>query len=192
MILTGNEILKQVNLNRIVIYPFNKTNLTTNSYDLTLGDKYLRYTSKILDPAKKAKYIIKKIPKSGLILHSGDFILGHSVEKIGSKKFVPIIHAKSSIARLGLFVHVTADLIDIGSIGNITFQLYATLPIKIYPGMLIGQVSFWVPYGKVLLYNGKYQGSVGPKPSQAYKDFNQQNSTMSMTGGRSQPQAIST
>jgi len=98
--------------------------------------------------------------------------LGHSSEIIGSKKFVPIIHAKSSIARLGLFVHVTADLIDIGSIGNITFQLYATLPIKIYPNMLIGQVSFWVPKGKINLYKGKYKNSVGPKASEIHKDFN--------------------
>ncbi len=136
-----------------------------------MGEEYLIYTDKILDPTKENKYKIKKIPKKGLLLKKGDFILGHSKEVIGSKKFVPLIHAKSGIARLGLFVHITADLIDIGSVGNTTFQLYATKNIKIYPGMLIGQVSFWVTKGKIILYRGKYQNSLGPKASKVHKDF---------------------
>jgi dCTP deaminase len=171
MILTGNEIKKQMNKKNIIIKPFNINKITTNTYDLQLGKDYIIYTEKILDPSKPNKYKIKSIPEEGLLLKAGEFILGHSNEIIGSKKFVPIIHAKSSIARLGLFVHVTADLIDIGSIGNVTFQLYATLPVKIYPNMLIGQVSFWVPKGKINLYKGKYQSSVGPKASEIHKDF---------------------
>jgi len=171
MILTGNEIQKQVKKGKIIISPFQEQNVTTNSYDLTLGDRYLRYTDDIIDPAKDNKYVIKKIPKKGLLLKKGDFILGHSVEKVGSTKYVPIIHARSGIARLGLFVHITSDLIDIGSIGNITFQLYATLPVKIYPFMRLGQVSFWVPKGKIRLYTGKYKNSVGPRASEMYKDF---------------------
>jgi len=171
MILTGNEIRRQVKKGNIVIEPFDEKKITTNSYDLTLGDKYIVYKEKILDPAKPSRYFIKKIPKKGLKLKAGSFILGHSKEIIGSKKFVPIIHAKSSIARMGLFIHITADLIDIGSIGNVTFQLYATLPIKIYPEMQIGQASFWVPKGKIQLYEGKYQGSRGPRASEGYRDF---------------------
>jgi|TARA_Y100000310_G_scaffold200493_1_gene200552 dCTP deaminase len=171
MILTGEEIKKQVRKGNIIIKPFNQKNITTNSYDLTLGSEYLTYINKILDPAIENKYKIKKIPKKGLLLKKGDFILGHSKEIVGSKKLVPLIHAKSGIARLGLFVHITADLIDLGSIGNVTFQLYATKNIKLYPGMLIGQISFWVPKGKIVLYHGKYQNSIGPKPSQVHKDF---------------------
>jgi dCTP deaminase len=171
MILTGNEIKKQVTNKNIIINPFDKNKLTTNSYDLTLGDKYLVYTGKVLDPAIDNKFKIKSISQRGIILNKGDFILGHSAEIIGSDKFVPIIHAKSGIARLGLFVHVTADLIDIGSKGNVTFQLYATSRIKLYPHMLIGQVSFWAPKGKIKLYNGKYFGSKGPQASKIHIDF---------------------
>jgi dCTP deaminase len=171
MILTGEEIKKQVYRGNIIIKQFNPKNITTNSYDLALGNKYLIYTEKILDPAKENKFKIRKIPLKGLILNKGDFVLGHSKEIIGSNKFVPIIHAKSGIARLGLFVHITADLIDIGSIGNVTFQLYATKKIKLYPDMQIGQVSFWKPKGKIVLYKGKYQHSIGPKASQIHKDF---------------------
>ncbi len=71
---------------------------------------------------------------------------------------------------MGLFVHVTADLIDIGSFGVSTLQLYATLPVKIYPGMLIAQVSFWQPKGKITLYKGKYQNSIGPVISLCHRD----------------------
>ena len=102
MILTGEEIKKQAKKGNIIIKPFNPKNITTNSYDLTLGENYLVYTDKILDPARENRYKIKKIPKDGLLLRKGDFILGHSKEIIGSKKFVPLIHAKSGIARLGL------------------------------------------------------------------------------------------
>lgn len=170
MILTGHEIKKNVSLDRIKIEPFNSDQITTNSYDLRLGDKYIMYTSEILDPKTEPEYEICSIPSEGLLLKKGQFILASTVEKIGSNNFVPIIHAKSGTARMGLFVHVTADLIDIGSFGNLTLQLYATLPVKIYPNMLIAQVTFWVPQGEIKLYEGKYQGSNGPQVSKIYQD----------------------
>lgn len=175
MILTGNEIQKQVEHKNIIIEPFSPEHVTTNSYDLTLGATYLVYTEKVLDPTIENKHIFCEFPEEGLILKKGDFILAHSAETIGSNAYVPIIHARSGIARLGLFVHVTADLIDIGSVGNITFQLYATSTIRIYSGMRIGQVSFWVPKGSVTLYDGKYMGSKGPRPSQIHQDFQKKN-----------------
>lgn len=175
MILTGDEIIKQVQSRNIFMEPFYTDRVSTNSYDLTLGKDYLIYTENILDPAKPNSHLIKEIPEEGLTLNKGDFILGHSVEILGSNNFVPIIHAKSGIARLGLFVHVTADLIDIGSVGNVTFQLYATSNVKIYPGMLIGQVSFWVPKGEIKLYDGKYKGSKGPQASKIHQDFKEKN-----------------
>ncbi len=171
MILTGNKIIKEVKNHKIDISPFDKKRATTNSYDLSLGDKIIRYKKGIIDPRKKVPYDEIIIPKEGLILQPGEFILGHSEERIGSDFYVPIIHGKSGTARMGLFVHVTADLIDIGSHGVTTFQLYATLPVRIYPGMLIAQVSFWVPFGDIVLYKGKYQNSIGPQVSQMYKNF---------------------
>lgn len=171
MILAGLSIKEEFEKKRIHITPFDYRQITTNSYDLRLGDKFIRYTTKIIDPRKENAYETFTVGKEGLFLSQGAFVLGHSIEEIGSDYFVPLIHAKSSIARLGLFVHVTADLIDIGSYGNVTFQLYSTLPIKIYPGMKIGQVSFWKPKGTIELYKGKYQGSKGPRASEVHKDF---------------------
>ncbi len=170
MILTGNEINRNVKASKISIDPFSEKEITTNSYDLRLGDRYITYTSAILDPREEPQFTQKEIPPEGLLMQKGQFILASSVEKVGSEHFVPIIHAKSGIARMGLFIHVTADLIDIGSYGNITFQLYATLPVRIYPGMTIAQVTFWVPQGEIDLYDGKYQGSDGPQISRIYMD----------------------
>ena len=170
MILTGKKIIEEVKNNKIEISPFNKDRVTTNSYDLSLGNTIIKYTSKIIDPKSKPSYKEIKIPKEGLILKAGDFVLGYSNERIGSDFYVPLIHGKSGTARMGLFVHITADLIDICSHGNTTLQLYATLPVRLYPNMLIAQVSFWVPFGKIVLYKGKYQNSKGPQVSKSWQD----------------------
>ena len=172
MILTGDKIKKEVLKGKITLEPFISSNVTTNSYDLCLGNILIQYVEDILDPKKENQYKEILIPEEGMILPKNSFFLASSREKIGSNFYVPMIHAKSGIARLGLFVHVTADLVDIGYCGEITFQLYATLPVKIYPGMRLGQVSFWVPKGEIKLYNGKYQNSVGPQTSKTHRDFN--------------------
>lgn len=171
MILTGKKIIEEFKKGKIDIYPFEKKRVTTNSYDLSLGDTIIRYKDAVIDPKHKPLYDEIVMSKDGFVLQAGDFVLGHSKERIGSDFYVPIIHGKSGTARMGLFVHVTADLIDIGSHGVTTFQLYATLPVHIYPGMLIAQVSFWVPWGDIVLYEGKYQNSTGPRPSLTYKDY---------------------
>jgi len=171
MILTGKKIIEEVKNNKIEISPFDKKRITTNSYDLALGDTILRYKTDVIDPRQKTPCKKIKIPGKGLVLNSGEFVLGHSKERIGSDFYVPLIHGKSGTARMGLFVHITADLIDIGSHGVTTFQLFATLPVRLCPGILIAQVSFWVPFGDIILYKGKYQNSTGPRPSMTYKDF---------------------
>jgi dCTP deaminase len=171
MILTGTEILRECQRRRIQIDPFDPARASTNSYDLTLGHDFIRYEEAVIDPRRHNNYEKFKIGAEGLQMVQGDFLLGHSSEAIGSDYYVPLIHAKSGIARLGLFVHVTADLIDIGSHGNITFQLHNTLPIRLFPGMAIAQVTFWKPKGKIVLYNGKYQGSRGPRASEVHRDF---------------------
>lgn len=168
MILTGTEIARQVSEGRITISNFDSTRLSTNSYDLTLGSTLLRYSGDIVDPRCDNEYTTMNIPSSGYRMGQNDFLLGESQEYVGSNHFVPIIHAKSGTARLGLFVHVTADLIDIGSHGKVTFQLYATLPVVLRSDWRIAQISFWVPQGDITLYDGKYKGSDGPIASRAH------------------------
>ena len=168
MILTGSEIDKCVKRKEIVIDPNDPENLNPNSYNFHLGDYVLVYKSRILDPKKKQETEKIEIPDEGLIIYPDKLYLGFIQERMGSEKYVPIINGRSSTGRLGLFVHITANLIDIGSINNWTLQMHAVQPVKIYKGMSIGQVTFWKTYGKISLYDGKYKGSTGPMESQVW------------------------
>lgn len=171
MILTGPRIQQKVASNDITIKPFDPKLVNPNSYDFRLGDKLVIYKDKILDSRKDNPIEEIQLLEEGYTLRPDRLYLGHTQEIIGSEHFVPILRGKSSTGRVGLFVHITADLIDIGSIGQFTLMLYAVQPVKIYPGMRIGQVTFWTTLGDIVLYDGKYQGSKGPASSQVYKDF---------------------
>ncbi|QHF22878.1 dCTP deaminase [Rathayibacter sp. VKM Ac-2804] len=171
MILTGHEIKKQLSHGRLVIEPFTADQINPNSYDFRLSDTVLTYDSELLDSRVENSTTSTVIPPSGLRLEPTRVYLASTFEVMGSDHYVPIIRAKSSIARLGLFIHVTADLIDIGSVNRWTLQLHAVQPLIIYPGMLIGQVTFWEPVGGISLYDGKYKGSMSAMASLAYKDF---------------------
>jgi dCTP deaminase len=171
MILTGSEILKNIEGGKIVISPFNISQLNPNSYNFTLGNKLVVYNNYILDAKKNNEARELIIPDSGITLATGTIYLGHTQEEIGSNNFVPIIRGRSSVGRLGLFINITADLIDMGSINQLTLQLNAVQPVTIYPGMQIGQVTFWQPLGEIVKYEGRYAGSSGPVTSKMYLDF---------------------
>ncbi len=171
MILTGNKITEEVLNGKIVIEPFDPAAVTTNSYDLTLGDKLVMYTDEVLDPKKEPHTRTFEIPAEGYEMKRGEFLLGCSNEFVGSDFYVPIVHAKSSIARLGLFIHITSGLFDIGCKCNVTFHLYATMPVRLYKNMPIAQITFWKTAGEIRLYHGKYQNDKGPVASRIYKDF---------------------
>ena len=171
MILTGPEITHRVTNREITIDPFDPSCVSPNSYDFHLSADICWYTGEILDCRIENPFERSTIPAEGMVLQPNRIYLVSTAETMGSKHFVPIIRARSSIARLGLFVHVTADLIDIGSINRWTLQLHAVQPVRVYPGMRVGQVTFWRPLGEVELYDGKYQGSVLPMPSQVHRDF---------------------
>jgi dCTP deaminase len=171
MILTGPEIERQRALGRIQIDPFAVDQINPNSYNFRLGNTISTYVNDVLDPRVRQDVVTEEISSAGILLSPKKIYLGHTLEVMGSDFFVPIIRGRSSTARMGLFVHVTADLIDIGSHNQWTLQLHAVQPLRIFPGMLIGQVTFWCVEGEITLYKGKYQGSLGPRPSEIYKEF---------------------
>src|SRR5690349_13226934 len=110
MILTGSEIIKEFEKGRIDIRPFDASQVNPNSYDFRLGPVMRSYTNHVLNPHFENPTVLFPIPEEGMILDPGKLYLGHTLEIMGSDHYVPIIHGKSSIARLGLFIHVTADL----------------------------------------------------------------------------------
>jgi dCTP deaminase len=174
MILTGPEISAQVTAGAIDIDPFNPGQLNPNSYDLHLSTRIGWYTGEVLDCARDNPFEHRTVPADGMVLSPGRIYLASTAERVGSDTFVPIIRARSSMARLGLFVHVTADLIDIGSHGHLTLQLHAVQPVRIYPRLRIAQVTFWQVKGDIELYDGKYQGTGElPTPSRLHRDLPQ-------------------
>lgn len=171
MILSGLKIKEEIKNKRIIIEPFDESDINPNSYNYTLGDYVKIYKNKVLDSKKEEQYEKIYIPDEGLIIYPDKIYLGYTNELIGSDYYVPIITGRSSTGRLGLFVQITSDLVDIGFHGRLTLQLHSTQPVKIYRGMKIGQVMFWKVCGKVKLYNGKYQYATEPRTSEVWRDF---------------------
>ncbi len=183
MILTGQEIQKQIKLNHIIISPFQSKNLGPNSYDVTLSDSLLVYDLKQnepLDMQKENQTQAMNIPKEGLILEPNQLYLGSTVETATSTKFVPMFEGRSSIGRLGINTHITAGFGDVGWGFNDkkecyfptwTLEIAVVHPIRIYPNVRIGQVYFITPQGDISLYSGKYTKQKKPQASQLYKDF---------------------
>ena len=142
MILTDKTINDEIAEGNIVIEPFIPENLGTNSYDLTLSNRLVLYTERVLDVRKKNPSAQIIIPDEGIILQPGIVYLASTVEYTKTLKHVPILQGKSSLGRLGLFVHITAGFGDIGFAGHWTLELLVIQPLKIYPGMKIAQIVY--------------------------------------------------
>ncbi len=171
MILTGEEIKREVYNGKIHIKPFIEEHLNPNSYNFRLGDTIKVYEEEVLDPKKENKFREIKITSEGFVLQPGKLYLGHTIEELGSDFYAPTIQARSSIGRLGLYIYLNSGLGDIGFKKQWTLELHTIHPLKVYPGMRIGQILFWKPQGKIKLYRGKYKDSKGPEVSQIWKDF---------------------
>jgi dCTP deaminase len=171
LILSGREIKNKMGKD-IVIEPFNEKQLNPNSYNLKLHNELLVYDEDILDMKKQNK--VKKIimPQEGLILDPGKLYLGRTVEYTATDNYVPMLEGRSSIGRLGLFIHVTAGFGDVGFKGYWTLEIFCVQPIKIYPGVEICQIYYHSVEGDYDNYcSGKYQNNEGVQPSLLYKDF---------------------
>lgn len=171
MILTGSKIEEEVKRKRITIDPYDPNCLNPNSYNFHLGETFVLYKNKILDPKIEQPTYEVKMGSKGLVLKPGELYLGHTQEVMGSDFYAPFIFGRSSVGRLGLFVQITAPLGDIGFKGKWTLQLTPVRPVRVYPGMRIGQIFFLKPFGEIKLYSGKYQGANSPRRSEIYRDF---------------------
>lgn len=171
MILSGLKIKEEVIDNKIFIEPFDDNLLNPNSYNYRLGRYVKVYKNYELDSKNKQEVEMIEIPDEGLVLYPDKIYLGFTEEIIGSDYYVPVITGRSSTGRLGLFVQITSDLVDIGFKGRLTLQLHSTQPVRIYKGMKIGQIMFWKVFGNADLYKGKYQSSNEPRESEVWRDF---------------------
>ncbi|NLO85063.1 MAG: dCTP deaminase [Clostridiales bacterium] len=172
MILSGLEIQKQVEASKICIEPFNPKQVNPNSYNLRLHNELLVYTDEVLDMKKPLNTEQIMIPEDGLVLQPGKLYLGRTYEKTSTNYYVPMLEGRSSIGRLGLYIHVTAGFGDIGFSGFWTLEIQCVQPVKIYPMIEICQIYYHSIQGELSPYNnGKYQNNTGIQPSLMHRDF---------------------
>jgi len=172
MILSGLKIKEEVINNEINIFPFEENLLNPNSYNYRLGDELLEIDNDLIDSKKETRYKKIKLTEKGYVLKPHKLYLGSTFEKIGSSKYVTQLIGRSSVGRLGLFLQVTAPLGHVGCNHHWTLELKAVQPLRVYPKMKIGQVTFWKVYGSIekTYKNGKYNNYSKPHISMFYKE----------------------
>lgn len=171
MILSGKKIKEKLGTS-IIIDPFDESLLNPNSYNLRLHDELLVYETPVLDMKTPNPVSRLTIPKEGLVLEAGKLYLGRTIEFTKTFDCVPMLEGRSSIGRLGLFIHVTAGFGDVGFSGYWTLEMFCIQPIKVYPGVEICQIFYHTIDGQYDHYvSNKYQDNTGVQPSLLYKDF---------------------
>lgn len=177
MILSDSRILAEIELGTIIIKPFDKTCLGTNSYDVHLSKYLATYEDVILDAKNHNKLHHLEIPDEGFVLEPGKLYLGSTLEYTETQKHVPFLDGKSSTGRMGISIHATAGKGDVGFCGNWTLEISTNHKVRIYAGMPIGQIFYHTVEGEVLnpydkKGSQKYAGQ-GEKPveSMMWKNF---------------------
>ena len=186
MLLSDRDIRSEVDAKRVVLDPYDAEMVQPSSVDVRL-DRYFRvfenHRYPHIDPSVEQPDLTRLVEPKGeepFILHPGEFVLASTYEVITLPEDIAgRLEGKSSLGRLGLLTHSTAGFIDPGFSGHITLELsnVATLPIKLWPGMKIGQLCLFRlssaaehPYGSAI-YGSRYQGQRGPTPSLSWKNF---------------------
>jgi dCTP deaminase len=186
MILSDRTIREELDAGRIVIDPLDLGCIQPSSVDLHI-DRYFRvfrnHTMGHIDVKQNLEDLTELVEiaeEDAFMLHPGEFVLGSTLERVAlPTDLVARLEGKSSLGRLGLLIHSTAGFVDAGWDGQLTLELsnVANLPITLYPGMKIGQISFIrmttpadVPYGSAAV-GSKYQGQRGPRPSRYWENF---------------------
>jgi len=171
MILSGLEIAERMGED-IGIDPYNPNQLNPNSYNLRLHNKLLTYENPVLDMKLENKVSELVIPSTGLQLVPGKLYLGRTLEHTRTDRLVPMLEGRSSIGRLGMFVHVTAGFGDVGFNGYWTLEIFVVQPLIIYPHVEICQIYYHHLDGDYTKYqSGKYQNNNGIQASKLYQDF---------------------
>ncbi len=186
MLLSDRDIRAELEAQRVALAPFDETMIQPSSVDVRL-DRFFRtfenHRYPHIDPAEDQPELTREVEPRGeepFILHPGEFVLGSTYEVVTLPDDVAArLEGKSSLGRLGLLTHSTAGFIDPGFSGHVTLELanVANLPIKLWPGMKIGQLCFFRlsspaehPYGSAR-YGSRYQGQRGPTPSRSAQRF---------------------
>ena len=190
MLLSDRDIRTEIESGRVVVEPFDEAMIQPSSVDVRL-DKFFRvfenHKYSVIVPSIEQPELTREVIAEGdeaFILHPGEFVLASTYEVITLPDDIAgRLEGKSSLGRLGLLTHSTAGFIDPGFSGHITLELsnVANLPVKLFPGMKIGQLCLIKlsspaehPYGSAI-YSSRYQGQRGPTPSRSFMNFHKSN-----------------
>lgn len=177
MILTDKQILDEIESGSIIIEPFDRKHLGSNSYDVHLGKYLAIYKDDLLDSKRHNQVDYLDIADDGMILFPSRLYLGVTLEYTETHKHVPFLEGKSSIGRLGIDIHATAGKGDIGFCNYWTLEISVKQPVRVYHGMPIGQLIYFETSGDVLMpYNKKVsakytQRNEKPMESMMWKNF---------------------
>ena len=186
VLLSDRDIAAEIKAGRVQVEPFDQKMIQPSSVDVRL-DRFFRvfenHRYEVIDPSIEQPDLTREVavaPDDFFILHPGEFVLASTYEVITLPEDIAgRLEGKSSLGRLGLLTHSTAGFIDPGFSGHITLELsnVANLPVKLYPGMKIGQLCLIKlssaaehPYGSAV-YGSRYQGQRGPTPSKSWLNF---------------------
>lgn len=156
MILSDKKILEAIDSGEIVIEPFNRNCLGTNSYDVHLSKHLATYDNEVLDARSHNKIKHFDIPEEGIVLQPGILYLGVTEEYTETHHSVPFLEGKSSVGRLGIDIHATAGKGDVGFCNTWTLEISCTQAVRVYAGMPIGQLIYFKVEGDIeRFYNKK-------------------------------------
>ncbi len=159
MILSDTKILESIQNGQIIIEPFDRKCLGTNSYDVHLSKYLAVYDNKILDAKKHNTIREIIIPEEGFIIEPGTLYLGVTQEYTETHNSVPFLEGKSSVGRLGIDIHATAGKGDVGFCNTWTLEISCVHPVRVYAGMPIGQLIYFKVDGDIENYYNKKQNA---------------------------------
>src|ERR1700712_5732387 len=162
MILSDTRILEEIEKKTIIIEPYDREKLGSNSYDVHLSKHLATYKDGVLDAKKHNEIDHFEIPEDGFVLLPGELYLGVTQEYTETHTHVPFLEGKSSTGRLGIDIHATAGKGDVGFCGNWTLEISCKLPVRVYEGMPVGQLIYFPVEGEVEV---KYNNKLGAKYS---------------------------
>ena len=149
MILSDSSILDAISRNDIVIEPYDRDCLGTNSYDVHLSKHLACYVDEVIDAKMHNQVEHFEIPEEGLVLYPGKTYLGSTLEYTETRQYVPFLEGKSSVGRLGIDIHATAGKGDVGFCNHWTLEISVCQPVRVYAAMPIGQLIYFKVDGDV-------------------------------------------
>ena len=159
MILSDSRILEEIEKGTIVIEPYDRKNLGSNSYDVHLGKYLAMYNDAMLDARKHNTISHFEIPEEGYVLLPGNLYLGVTDEYTETHAHIPFLEGKSSTGRLGIDIHATAGKGDVGFCNAWTLEISCVVPVRVYAGMPIGQLIYFPAEGEVINKYNKKEGA---------------------------------